>query len=55
MKQGEYAMRMGMQVICEEDQVRGRWKEYFASLFQANGEMQQRVSREVSGGEAQIE
>ena len=43
------------QVICEEDQVRGRWKEYFASLFQANGEMQQRVSGEVSGGEAQVE
>ena len=43
------------QVICEEDQVRGRWKEYFASLFQANGEMQQRVSRDVSGGEAQVE
>ena len=43
------------QVICEEDQVRGRWKEYFASLFQANGEMQQRVSGDVSGGEAQVE
>ena len=42
------------QVICEEDQVRGRWKEYFASLFQANGEMQQRVSGGVSGGEAQV-
>ena len=43
------------QVICEEDQVRGRWKEDFASLFQANSEMQQRVSREVSGGEARVE
>ena len=43
------------QVICEEDQVRGRWKEYFASLFQANGEMQHRVSGEASGGEAQVE
>ena len=43
------------QVICEEDQVRGRWKEYCASLFQANGEMQQRVSRKVSGGEAQVQ
>ena len=35
--------------------MRGRWKEYFASLFQANVKMQQRVSREVSGGEAQVE
>ena len=43
------------QVICEEDQVRRRWKEYFASLFQANGELQQRVSREVSGGGVQVE
>ena len=43
------------QVICEEDQVKGRWKEYFASLFPANGVMQQRVRREVSGGEAQVE
>ena len=43
------------QVICEEDKVRGRWKEYFASLFQANDVPQQRVSREVTGEEAQVE
>ena len=43
------------QVICEEDKVRGRWKEYFASLFQANDVPQQRVSREVTREEAQVE
>ena len=50
-----WLVALPIEVICEEDQVRGRWKEYFASLFQTNGEMQQRVSREVSGGEAQVE
>ena len=32
-----------------------RWKEYFASLFQANDVPQQRVSKEVTGEEVQVE
>ena len=43
------------QVICEEEKVKVRWKEYFASLFQANDVPQQRVSKEVTGEEVQVE
>ena len=35
--------------------MRVRWKEYFASLFHVNDELQQRVSKELSMGVAQVE
>ena len=38
------------QVLCEEEKVRKRWKEYFALLLQGEG-VQQNEHRDASGEE----
>ena len=43
------------QVLCEEDEVRARWKDYFESLLQTDVQPQQGGSREVPGEEGEME
>ena len=42
-------------MLCEEDEVRARWKEYFESLLQTDVQPQQGESREVPGEEGEME
>ena len=43
------------QVLCEEDEVRASWKDYFESLLQTDVQPQQGESREVLGEEGEVE
>ena len=41
-------------MLCDEEEVRKRWREYFASLLQGE-EVQQYVHRNARGEEEQVE
>lgn len=43
------------QVLCEEEEVRKRWKEYFAALLQGEGVQQNEHKRNASVGEVPAE